>query len=62
MEERPKRDRRLRSSVRPGNSLHLLDGERPEALAEGRIVLRRVETHHHLVEVTVVPCELYVSR
>src|SRR5580693_6808715 len=26
------------------------------------IVLRRVETHHHLVEVTVVPCDLYVSR
>jgi hypothetical protein len=30
MEERPKHDRRLRSSVRSGNSLHLLDGERPE--------------------------------
>jgi hypothetical protein len=39
MEERPKRDGRLRSSTRPGNSLRLLEGERPEALAEGRIVL-----------------------
>ena len=37
-------------------------GERPEALADGRIVLRRVETHHHLIEVTVVPCELNGSR
>jgi len=26
MEERPKRDRRLRGSVSPGNSLNLLDG------------------------------------
>src|SRR5277367_2437291 len=54
MEECPERDRGLPSPARPGNSLHLLDGERPEALAEGRIVPRRVETHHHLVEVTVV--------
>jgi hypothetical protein len=52
MEERPKRDGRLRSSVRPGNSFHLLDCERPLALVEGRIVLRHVGTHHHVVEVT----------
>jgi len=37
-------------------------GERPEALPEVRIVLRRVETHHHLIKVTVVPSELHVSR
>jgi hypothetical protein len=29
----------------------LLDRERSKALAERRIVLRRVRTHHHLVEV-----------
>src|SRR6202044_1559434 len=42
MQESPKRDRRLRSSLRPGKSLHLLDCERPQALVEGRIVLRLV--------------------
>jgi hypothetical protein len=40
----------------------LLDREGREALAAGRIVLRRVGTHHHFVEMTVVPCEREISR
>src|SRR5271155_3908086 len=62
MKERPKRDRRLRSSAHPGNSFHLLDGKRPETMEGSRIVLRRMETHHHLVEVMMVLCELHISR
>ena len=49
MQVRPKRERRLRSPVRPGNSFHLLDRERPQAVEGCRIVLRRMEAHHHLV-------------
>ncbi len=62
MKKRPKRDRRVFRSIFTGYPLYLAHGEEPNALATRCSMYRAVTTHHHLVEMGIVPRKLHISR